>query len=199
MTRMKTTADARHQHRTNLSLEAIRRELTPQERHEWNLIHDADLAAELEQQVARLEAEVERLDAMGIHTCSDTCQKLPCVQRRRIRELEAENARLREAMSNLRVVVRQMPSHQIAMTVIAHVDSALAPQPATEAKPDDLGLTHCSKHNTYRDASKEPCWQCHNEKEAKPSGFVPRDGDPNHDMTIGPCQCGAWHKEGDLP
>lgn len=102
MTRLKTTADARDRHRTHLSLEALRRELTPQERHEWDLLHDADLAAELEQQVARLEAEVERLDAMGIHTCGYTCQKLPCVQRRRIRELEA----------------------------------ALAPQPATEAKPD---------------------------------------------------------------
>lgn len=35
--------------------------------------------------------------------------------------------------------------------------------------------------------------------EAKPSGFTPRDGDSNHDMPVGPCSCGATHKEGDLP
>jgi hypothetical protein len=41
------------------------------------------------QRIAELEREVERRTYDGIHTCHDQCQRVACVQRRRIAELEA--------------------------------------------------------------------------------------------------------------
>lgn len=45
-------------------------------------------------ELAHLRAENERLQADGIHTCSDTCPRHTCVLRR-------ENERLREALAEL--------------------------------------------------------------------------------------------------
>lgn len=50
---------------------------------------------ELLARIAALEAENERLQADGIHTCHDHCQRTACVLRRRVAEVEAENDRLR--------------------------------------------------------------------------------------------------------
>lgn len=41
------------------------------------------------QRIAELEREVERRTYDGIHTCHDQCQRVACVLRRRIAELEA--------------------------------------------------------------------------------------------------------------
>lgn len=65
--------------------------------------------AGLTAQSAELEAlrgEVERLTYNGIHTCSDTCQRLPCVQRREIDQLRARVAALEEG---LRHIIKQWP------------------------------------------------------------------------------------------
>lgn len=51
--------------------------------------------------------EVERLTVNGIHTCHDNCQRFPCVQGRKIRRLEAENARLKGALA----VIASDPTH----------------------------------------------------------------------------------------
>jgi len=44
--------------------------------------------------IEALQAEVERLTFDGIHTCHDDCPRLPCVQRREIDALRAENSML---------------------------------------------------------------------------------------------------------
>jgi hypothetical protein len=46
-----------------------------------------------------LRAEVERLSYDGIHTCHDSCPRLPCVQRR---EIERLREALREALDALK-------------------------------------------------------------------------------------------------
>ncbi len=54
----------------------------------------ATTISNLQAEVERLQGEVRRLDYNGIHTCSETCTKLPCVQRREIE-------RLREALGEI--------------------------------------------------------------------------------------------------
>ena len=49
--------------------------------------------------IEALEAENERLSYNGIHTCSDECQRLPCVQRREIDRLKGEVERLRRVLA----------------------------------------------------------------------------------------------------
>lgn len=41
-------------------------------------------------EIERLKAEIQRLDLNGVHTFSDTCDRLPCVQRREIEALKAD-------------------------------------------------------------------------------------------------------------
>lgn len=72
------------------------------DRHNELLATIAAQAAELE----ALRGEVERLTYNGIHTCSDTCQRLPCVQRREIDQLRARVAALEEG---LRHIIKQWP------------------------------------------------------------------------------------------
>ena len=63
-----------------------------------------ELLATIATQAAELEAlrgEVDRLTYNGIHTCSDTCQRLPCVQRREIGQLRARVAALEEAAAKV--------------------------------------------------------------------------------------------------
>lgn len=52
------------------------------------------MAAEIE----RLKTEVERLYLDGIHTCSDECQRVTCVQRREIEQLRTEKAERDECL-----------------------------------------------------------------------------------------------------
>jgi len=54
--------------------------------------------------IEALEKEVERLTINGIHTCHDNCQRLPCVQGREIRRLEAEVKTLRGDLSVERLI-----------------------------------------------------------------------------------------------
>lgn len=53
---------------------------------------ERDANAIMTDEIERLKAEVERLNYNGIHTCSDACQRLPCVQRREIEQLRKEKA-----------------------------------------------------------------------------------------------------------
>ena len=68
--------------------------------------------AEAADRIEALEAENERLSYNGIHTCSDACQRLPCVQRREIERLrgalELADAALSGANMNMNVVKRKV-------------------------------------------------------------------------------------------
>ena len=55
----------------------------------------------LRARIAELEGEVKRLDLNGIHTCHDECRRLPCVQRREIAALKANEVKLREALEKI--------------------------------------------------------------------------------------------------
>lgn len=55
--------------------------------------------SDLEIKYDQLQKRVAELETNRIHTCHDQCPKIECVQRRRIEELEAENKKLREALS----------------------------------------------------------------------------------------------------
>ena len=57
----------------------------------------ADNTAHL-RKIIELQKRIEKLEVNRIHTCHDQCQKIECVQRRRIEELEAENKKLRDAL-----------------------------------------------------------------------------------------------------
>jgi len=56
------------------------------------------IIAQAAAEIRSLRAEVQRLTYDGIHTCHDACPRLPCVQRREIEALTAENAKLRKAL-----------------------------------------------------------------------------------------------------
>ncbi len=53
-----------------------------------------DAAAEIERQ----RQLIEDIDASGIHSCHDRCQRLECVQRREIERLRRERDELRAAL-----------------------------------------------------------------------------------------------------
>jgi hypothetical protein len=57
-----------------------------------------ELCGKAAAEIRSLRAEVQRLTYDGIHTCHDACPRLPCVQRREIEALTAENAKLRKAL-----------------------------------------------------------------------------------------------------
>ncbi len=50
------------------------------------------LLAEAADRIEELERKVERLTYDGIHTCSDQCERIVCVLRRQIEELEGWKA-----------------------------------------------------------------------------------------------------------
>jgi hypothetical protein len=45
---------------------------------------------EADARIAELEREAERWKMDGVHSCHDGCQRIACVQRRRIAELERD-------------------------------------------------------------------------------------------------------------
>jgi hypothetical protein len=53
-----------------------------------------EMCTEAADAIEGLQAQVERLTFDGIHTCHDDCPRLPCVQRREIDALRAENRHL---------------------------------------------------------------------------------------------------------
>ena len=59
-----------------------------------DVIHVIEAAPALAR-IADLEAEVESLQADGLHTCHSKCQRIACVQRRKIANLETINAKLK--------------------------------------------------------------------------------------------------------
>lgn len=63
------------------------------------LRHECDA---LTARVRELEAEVQRLEVNGIHSCWDECPRIACVQARHIRELETRLAAQGEELGKLR-------------------------------------------------------------------------------------------------
>ena len=91
----------------------------------YNYCDDSHALTAAELRIDELEAENEDIAnklAEGVHTCSRTCKRPMCVLRRENRELQAENKRLREALS---VANRRLErSHYIAAQ--AGIEKALA-------------------------------------------------------------------------
>jgi len=86
-----------------------------------------DLAAEN----ARLRAEVERLSYNGIHTCSDACTRLPCVQRREIEALRVYADMLAGLVARYR---NEMPLEHQPYMVAQFVDEALSSYQASKGE-----------------------------------------------------------------
>lgn len=74
--------------RTDAELEAVKGD------YRMNNSVSADFARQLERELNEAKATVENLKASTIHSCGDGCQRIECVLRRRVKELEKDKERL---------------------------------------------------------------------------------------------------------
>ena len=84
---------------------------------DWLRIHVIEYSA-----YEKLQKRVDELEASKIHTCHDDCQRIECVQRRKIEELEAENKKLREVLRRIRHHVVGFKSNG---EILSEIDEAL--------------------------------------------------------------------------
>lgn len=61
------------------------------------------ILAALHKAVEPYRKEVDNLSAATIHTCHDHCQRIECVQRRHIQQLQAENEALKAQVQEERI------------------------------------------------------------------------------------------------
>lgn len=96
--------DEENYFRLGLEIKELREKLDEQDTENRSLKHDIERHLNI---ISEQEKELERRKYDGVHTCSDTCPRLACVQRREIE-------RLREA---LRVVFHSVDNHAVAEMV----------------------------------------------------------------------------------